>query len=371
MNVRYKSYDFLFLSSIFFLVVLSLLMMYGFVARVEENVFSSIFSKQFLYVVLGFGVFFMTATTESTLWKKYSTPLFLGSLFLLVVVLLVGKTIRGTVGWVEVGPFHFQPVELVKVLLIVFLASFISQKRLYLSEVVRLVVSFVLTLLVIGLVLFQPDLGSAMILLSVWCGMIFLSGIRKRYVVMLAFSGLVVAMLAWSFLAPYQQERILTVIDPMRDAKGSGYNVVQSMVAVGSGGIVGKGIGQGTQSQLNFLPEKHTDFIFSATAESLGFVGVSFILVVYGVFLSRIVLLGARVQDNFGFLVVCGVFIMLSVQIVINVGMNLGIMPVTGIPLPFLSYGGSSMLSVFFACGLLVSVFRSQPVRPLGLEQFR
>ena len=283
--------------------------------------------------------------------------LVLYSMGILSVVLLWGSTVRGTAGWLHFGFFQVQPVEMAKLTLIIFLASFISKKKTELGEIVRIIVSFVLVFVLVVLVLKQPDLGSALVLSGIWAGMLFVSGIRIKHLILLLVVGMTVIGSSWFFLAPYQKDRVLTVLEPQADPKGSGYNVMQAIVAVGSGGLNGKGIGHGSQSQLNFLPEKHTDFIFSVIAEELGLFGSFLVLFLYGVILYRLKCIALSSQDNFGYLLTVGVMIMLFVQMLVNIGMNIGILPVTGIPLPLLSYGGSSLVTVLAALGLVSGVY--------------
>ncbi|NCU42390.1 MAG: rod shape-determining protein RodA [Candidatus Moranbacteria bacterium] len=243
-----------------------------------------------------------------------------------------------------------------KVILIFFLASFFVAKRNLFGEGVRIVISFILTIILVFLVLLQPDFGSSLVLLAIWAGMLFISDMKTRYVFSLIVIGIIVMGSSWFFLEDYQKNRILTTINPEADARGSGYNVLQSLVAIGSGGITGKGIGNGSQSQLLFLPEKHTDFIFAAIVENIGLVGAITVLLLYAILLHRIAFIAITAGDSFGFLIASGVYIMLFFQIVINIGMNIGIVPVTGIPLPLISYGGSSLIATALGLGMVANI---------------
>ncbi|HBP00935.1 MAG TPA: rod shape-determining protein RodA [Candidatus Moranbacteria bacterium] len=283
--------------------------------------------------------------------------MYFATLFVLLSVLIFGTTVRGTSGWIGLGAFRIQPVEISKIALIIFLASFISQKRMELGETGRLVASFILTSIMLILVIKQPDFGSSMVLLSIWVGMTLVSGISRKLMLTIVFFAAIFSFVGWFQLAPYQKDRIMSFVDPTRDPMGAGYNVKQSIVAVGSGGLTGKGIGHGSQSQLNFLPEKHTDFIFASIAEELGFLGSTFVIALFGTVFYRIRRIAQTAPDNFGYLVAVGVLVMFFVQSFINIGMNMGIVPVTGIPLPFLSYGGSSLISVFAAVGILLNIY--------------
>ncbi|TXH07578.1 MAG: rod shape-determining protein RodA, partial [Candidatus Moraniibacteriota bacterium] len=214
------------------------------------------------------------------------------------------------------------------------------------------------------LVLQQPDLGSSLVLAFIWLSMILVSGIRWSHFFVLAALGIALIGTSWFFLADYQKARLETFLNPELDPRGSGYNVLQSMVAVGSGGWWGKGVGHGSQSQLNFLPEKHTDFIFAVISEELGLVGGGLILFLYALLLYRIARIAEMARDNTGHLIAVGILALFFIHILINLGMNMGFLPVTGLPAPFLSYGGSALLSFFLALGLLLSVHRYREERP-------
>lgn len=318
------------------------------------------FFKQAVFVVFGTGVMFFITFLDYRHIQKYSTLSYFLILLILLLVLFFGRTVNGTSGWISFGLFQIQPVEFSKIVLILFLANFISKKKSELGEWARIIASFILSLFLIFLVLKQPDLGSSLVLSALWVGMILASGLRVKHFIILFLLGLTLIIGSWSTLADYQKDRINTFIHPEFDPRGSGYNVLQAIVAVGSGGITGKGIGHGSQSQLNFLPERHTDFIFAVISEELGLVGSFFVILIYGFILYRIKHIGEVASDNFGYLVSVGIFIMFFVQIIINIGMNVGVMPVTGIPAPFLSYGGSSLLTTFISLGLLLNIYQKR-----------
>lgn len=315
------------------------------------------FLKQLVFTFLGFGAMFFAASGDYRLLQRYSTTLYFVTAGVLLLVLLFGTTVNGTAGWLSFGIFQVQPVEVSKVTLIIFLASFISKKKSELGEWARVIASLVLTAILIFLVLRQPDLGSALVLAAIWGGMILSSGLRLKHFFVLALFGAALVSASWFALADYQKARIETFLHPESDPRGSGYNVLQAMVAVGSGGVSGKGLGYGSQSQLSFLPEKHTDFIFAVVSEELGLVGALFVIGLYGVLLYRIRRIGSLASDNFGYLLSLGIMIMIFTQVMVNIGMNIGLLPVTGIPAPLLSYGGSSFLSVCFSLGLLLSIY--------------
>lgn len=350
------SFDSVFVFSFSFLFLLGILVLFGFEAGSGEDFFHRAFIRQTMFGLFGAILVFVFSFVNYHYYRSYSTVIFFLSAGILSAVLIAGETIRGTMGWIQFLGVQIQPVEFIKVMLVVFLASFISQKQAYLHEKSRLIASALFTGVLVFLVFLQPDFGSAMLLLGTWGGMMLLSGIRKRYFAAMVFLGIIAAGLGWFFLKPYQQERLLNVFRPETDIQGHGYNVAQALVAIGSGGWFGKGIGYGSQSQLNFLPEKHTDFIFASLVETLGFFGG--IILFFGMvfFLYRIMSIARRARDNFGYMLACGFFVMFSLQSAINIGMNMGVFPVTGIPLPFLSYGGSSLISSCIACGILLNI---------------
>ncbi len=346
--------DWVIISVTALLLLVGLLALYSISAAGGVNYFL----KQLIYSLLGFGVMFFMASLDYRYVQKYSTPLYFLIILVLFLVLIFGTTVRGTAGWLSFWAFQVQPVEVAKVVLIIFLASFISKKKSELGEWTRVIASLILSAVLIFLVLRQPDLGSSLVLAAIWIGMILASGLRLRHFLVLGFLGTALVTGSWFFLADYQKARIETFIHPENDPRGTGYNVLQAMVAVGSGGVSGKGLGYGSQSQLSFLPEKHTDFIFAVVAEELGLAGALFVILLYGVLLYRIRRIGVLASDNFGYLLSLGVMIMVFVQAMINVGMNVGLLPVTGLPAPFLSYGGSSLISLCASLGLLLSVYQ-------------
>lgn len=364
-----QRFDWLLLSATTLILSMGMLALYSFSETAAGNVY---FGKQLFFACLGIGAMFFIGALDYRHIARLSTLLYFITLGVLLLVLFIGEPVRGTVGWISIGGFQVQPVEFAKLTLIVFLASFISKKSTELGEWTRLIASLFLVAIMIGLVLKQPDLGSSLVLLFIWGSMILVSGIRLKHLLVLTLLGGCLLGIGWTMLADYQKARLETFVNPELDPQGSGYNVLQSMVAVGSGGFTGKGIGHGSQSQLNFLPEKHTDFIFAVLAEELGLIGAGLILFLYALFLYRIHRTAERASDNVGYLISVGVFALFFIQIVINLGMNMGLLPVTGLPAPFLSYGGSSLLASFMAVGLLLSIFRLRKGREdqlMALEQ--
>ncbi len=340
------------------LLGISMAVLYSISMAIQNEGGLSIFWRQLIFIAVG--LLFMVGFSRinyQTL-KLRSTVIYFLTLIVLLGVLIFGRTIRGTAGWIGFGSFHIQPVEIAKLALIIFLASFISQKKMELEEAGRLIASLVLSGALIFLVLKQPDFGSAMVLVGIWLGTTLVCGISKKKIIVMVLLALFVSFAGWFVLQPYQKDRVLSLIHPETiDPRGAGYNVIQAMIAVGSGGLTGKGIGHGSQSQLNFLPEKHTDFIFASIAEELGLFGSLLVIGLYLLMFYRMRIIAINAPDNFSYLVVVGIMSMFFVQILENIGMNIGIMPVTGIPLPFLSYGGSSLIMVLTSIGILNNIY--------------
>ncbi|MFA5994742.1 MAG: rod shape-determining protein RodA [Parcubacteria group bacterium] len=315
------------------------------------------FEKQLTSIGIGILLLLFFAFLDYRVLNSYSTKLYFVIIGILSLLILIGTTIRGTTGWIGLGSFNIQPVEMTKLIMIIFLASFLSKKKTYLSVVVRTIVSIILVLIPVLLILKQPDFGSAAIIIGIWTGMLFASGLNKQVIAGLVLAGIIATASGWFMLKDYQKERLVNFVNPERDPRGTGYNVLQSIVAVGSGGVWGKGLGHGSQSQLNFLPEKHTDFIFAVFSEELGLFGSGVILGIFGLLIYRIKEAARLARDNFGYLLAVGVVMMLFLQVLVNVGMNIGVAPVAGVPLPFLSYGGSSMISVLASIGIIQSIY--------------
>ncbi len=315
------------------------------------------FKKQLIALVLGTILFLSAALSQRTVYRHVAKLFYWFTLILLIAVLFFGKNIRGTTGWFVVAGFSFQPVELAKVGLILMLAYIIANFGRRYERPLFFFGTGAVTLVMILLVMLQPDLGSAVLLGSIWFGLMLLTGTRKLYIGLLVAGVIVGSVIAWFFFfQDYQKERVLTFLNPERDPLRSGYNVTQAMIAVGSGQMFGRGLGFGSQSQLRFLPEAQTDFVFSVIAEELGFAGAGVLVILFGVMLWRILLLARNADDDFASAVASGVAVLFFVQFVINVGANVGLVPVTGVTLPFVSYGGSSLIVNLFLIGILESM---------------
>lgn len=327
--------------------------------------------RQLMYALVGTVAALALISTDYRVFGQYYKPIYLGTLGILGLVLVYGQTINGTTGWFRVGPVGMQPAEFAKLSVIVTLARHLEKKE-SLDNPLDLVSPFIHVGIPMGLILLQPDFGTAMVFGGILFGMLYVAGARPLHLLAAMGAGvgsLVLAVVGTKLgflhiLKPHQIDRILVFLDPYAYRTGAGWNVIQSMIAIGSGGFFGKGLFGGTQTQLNFLPAHHTDFIFSVVGEELGFMGAFLLLVLYAVLLHRGLRVVVMAKDRFGALVAAGVISMFLFHLMINIGMTLGIMPVTGIPLPFISFGGSSLLTNVLAVGLLIGIqMRKQKIR--------
>lgn len=316
-----------------------------------------VYIKQFYWLGIGLSIAVSISLFDYRKLEYFATPLYGLNVLLLVVVLVVGKTTMGATRWLDLGFFNLQPSEIMKIMIIVVLARYFSIKDQVLGyNLKELGVPFALIGVPVLLIMKQPDLGTAMLVIFIAGTIALFAGIRKRTLGVLTVIGVVSTVGGWFLLHNYQKQRILTFINPERDPLGAGYHIIQSKIAVGSGGLFGKGFMEGTQSQLSFLPERHTDFAFSVFAEEWGFFGclvlllLYLLLVVWGIYVAR------RASDVFGVYLALGVSAMLFWHIVVNLGMVIGLLPVVGVPLPLFSYGGTSMVTTMIGVGLLLNV---------------
>lgn len=351
-----KNLDWIIVSSIFLLVIFGLAEIYS-IALGNEDIGFINFKKQIFFIIIGFGALLALSLTDYYNLRSLSVYFYALSVLLLIAVLIFGDTIKGTTGWFDLGIFSLQPVEFVKVFLLIFLAKYFSGTSIKLSPVKHIIISGICTSVLIALVLLQPDFGSAMILFMLWGVMVFAADFNKKYIIAIAAILILTFLSGWFFFfADYQKQRITTFINPQSNPLGEGYNVAQAMIAVGSGGMTGRGIGFGSQSQLKFLPEAQNDFIFAVIAEELGFLGVVLIIVFFAFFYFRLLKNASKVNDDFGAFFIIGALCLIFIEMFINIGMNIGLLPVVGISLPFISYGGSAIISTLIMVGLVESI---------------
>ncbi|MGH2498628.1 MAG: rod shape-determining protein RodA [Candidatus Limnocylindria bacterium] len=359
----------------YLLIATLLLVGYGLVMTYSVTIEDRAFSGDLLQpmaraaalALIGLTLMTVAAFADYAWLGTFAPLLYLGMLGLLAVVLVIGSTTLGATRWVTIAGFKFQPSEFAKILMIVVLAKYLADR----AGGVRspLVVTGALALLgpAVGLVFKQPDLGTSLVFVAIFFGMAFMAGARLWQLTALVAIGGAAFPLLWGLLKDYQRTRLTGFLDPYADPQGSGWNIIQSLIAVGSGQATGKGLTAGTQSPLGYLPIAESDFIFSGLAEDLGFVGALLLFVLYLVLLFAALRIAYRARDAFGSYIASGVVAMLAFQIVVNVGMAISLMPVTGIPLPFISQGGSSLISICFALGILQSVaMRREPLRATG-----
>ncbi|MFA4975360.1 MAG: rod shape-determining protein RodA [Candidatus Paceibacterota bacterium] len=317
------------------------------------------FEKQIIWILISFCVFFIFSFIDFRFLRRTDVliTLFLSFCVLLVVLIIVGNVIRGAQSWFSLGFFSFQPADLMKLVLILILSKYFSRRHVEIRNIKHIFISGFYAFVPFVLVLLQPDFGSAMVIFFIWFGMILVSGISKAHLFFVFLSGALIFVSLWVFaFAPYQKARIVSFINPLADIHDSGYNASQSTIAVGSGQVLGKGLGFGTQSRLKFLPEPQSDFIFAAYAEEWGFIGSFFILLLFGLVIWRILHNASLGVSNFEMLFGIGIAIFFMSHILINIGMNIGLMPITGIPLPFMSYGGSHLVTEFMGLGILMNM---------------
>lgn len=342
-----------------------------------SSIYSSTYQKetplwqqQVIWVILGIISFFILSNFNyRRLWDA-TYFLYAFALILLLAVFLSGAVRLGAQRWLKFAWLNFQPSELVKLIMVIVLARYFSRKSA--DEVALLspkfgifrglIIPFVFIVIPMCLIVEQPDLGSGAIIFFIFMVMFYLSGVKLRYIFIFL---LIIALslpLFWQILRDYQKERLLVFLDPNIDPLGAGYTLVQSKIAIGSGGFFGKGWLSGTQGQLHFLPESHTDFIFATFAEEWGFLGNSILLALYYFLIREGFLIGQRTGDHFGRLLSWGISLMLGIQVFTNIAMTMGLMPVVGLPLPLMSYGGSSMVSTFISLGILVNIDKRRAV---------
>jgi rod shape determining protein RodA len=313
--------------------------------------------RQAIWVALGLVAFLVALGVDYLKLAKFALPIYVVSLVLLVAVLLFGQEIGGARSWLGFGGWRLQPSELAKVATVLLLARYLAASNRRVLALKEVGVASVIAGAPMALIALSPDLGSAAMFVPMLLGMLLLAGVNKRLVAIGVLSAALVGAGAWNLvLLDYQKDRVRTYLAPGSDPLGDGYQLRQSKIAVGSGQITGRGYGQGTQSQLRFLPARHTDFIFAVLAEEWGFVGVSGMLFLFGAYILNGARVAARARDRTGILLVVGLLSVFTAHVLYNTAMVVGLVPITGIPLPFLSYGGSFTLANFFATGLILGV---------------
>ena len=351
-----KRFDWVLLTAVVLLTVIGLVVLHSINFRDPSLAEGFNPSRQVVAALLGMAALIFASRVDYRLWFRLAPAWYFVSIGLLVALLMFGEVVFGATRGINLGIFDFQPTEVAKLGLVFLLARIYTQhsKQLYRFRFVGY--SIVVLGVLCGLVILQPDLGSVAVLGFIWLLMTVVSKIQTSHIVMVLLLLVAAAPFALAEMEPYQQQRLETFFSPGEDSQGAGYNVEQSTIAVGSGQLFGRGLGGGTQSQLNFLPAQHTDFIFAVLSEKLGLLGAGLVVLLFGVVLTRGFYIAYNAKDTFGSLVASGISAMFLIQVIITIGMNLGVAPVTGLPLPFISYGGTSLIVSLFSIGILQSI---------------
>ncbi|MCK4453846.1 rod shape-determining protein RodA [Candidatus Parcubacteria bacterium] len=353
-----RKLDWILIISVILLVFIGLLSLYS--SSLGRDSFLN-FQKQIIFFAVGLFLMFFFAFFDYRIIKN--SPYLILIFYSFCCLALLGlfffaPEIRGSRGWYRLGGISLDPIEFTKIALIVLLAKYFSMRHIEMYRLKHILVSSVYVLIPASLIFFQPDMGSIFILISLWLGVLIISGIKLKHFLILVFCGILISILSWSFLLEtYQQARILSFLEPQLEPLGVGWSQNQSRIAIGSGGIFGQGIGKGSQTQYGFLPEPQTDFIFASIAEEMGLIGVGVLLILFLILLSRIFKIALMGPSNFSRLFASGVTIVLVSQIFINIGMCLGLLPIIGISLPLVSYGGNNLVLTLLALGILQNIY--------------
>lgn len=320
---------------------------------------NSYFNRQLLWIALAVVAMLLAIIPDYRFLRSGNTTfiIYVVSIISLILVLIFGEVTLGARSRFDFGFFSLQPAEFSKLILIAVLAKYFSKRHEMIRDFKHIIISGLYTFAIFGLVFIQPDFGSALIVFSIWFGLVLVAGINFRHLAFVFTCGAIIFALMWNFvLLPYQKDRIHTFLDPLADIQGTGYNVYQSIIAVGSGQLLGKGVGYGTQSKLEFLPEYQTDFIFAAFTEEWGLVGAIVLFILFGIVVWRLLKAAVSGDTNFEKLFAVGVAILIISHFTIHVGMNIGLMPVTGLTIPFMSYGGTHLIVEFVALGMVMAM---------------
>jgi rod shape determining protein RodA len=357
----FAGFDTLLFLAVFGLTLMGLVTIYS---HVGDN---SLFTRQIIWIGISTVALLLTIVPDYRFLRTGNTVfyVYVAMAALLLLVLVIGEVTLGAQSRFNFGFFSLQPSDPAKLVLIVVLAKYFAKRHEQIGDFKHIIISGLYALFIFGLIFIQPDFGSAVILFLVWLGMVLVSGIKVRHLLTVFILGVVAFSLLWQFVFyDYQKTRIMTFLNPLADIQGAGYNAYQSTVAIGSGGLFGKGIGYGTQSKFLFLPEYETDFIFAAYAEEWGLFGVLMLFLFFGVVIYRLLYHAINGATNFERLFASGVAILFVAHFFIHIGMNIGVLPVTGTTIPFLSYGGSHLITEFIAVGMVMSMSRHKSIAP-------
>jgi len=355
-----KNFDWFTFSLVILLSVIGIMTIYSATRPLLPTDQSGFHIRQIYWLLIGMAALFIVVSFDYIWLSRFASPLYAGGLLLLLAVLIMGRTGMGAQRWLTIGPLSFQPSEFFRLIFIIFIARHFTTIHGRIGLITMLKNFLMFTFIPLVILLKQPDLGTTVILLILFLSLSIAKGLQKKVIALLIILGIIsvpfIGNIFWEGLKDYQKNRLIAFMEPDVDPAGIGYHINQSKVAIGSGGFFGKGYLKGTQGPFRFLPEKQTDFIFAVFAEEWGLMGSSFLLLIYLALLLRGIDTALKAKDEFGKLLAAGITFMFSTYFFINVGMTLGIMPVVGIPLPFMSYGGTALLSNFIAAGILINI---------------
>ena len=351
---HWRNFDFVLLGTTIVLIALGVAVIYS--ATLGAPDLADCPYRQIIYAVVGLGIMFAVAAIDYRFLESFQKPIYVVTVALPAIVFIIGEITHGAQRWIKFKVFSVQPSELTKVLVIVVLAKYLADHQEDMGRLRYVLLSIIYVIPPMILIYLQPDLSTAVVLAVIWFVMVLMAGIRLLHLGVLGIVGALATPLVWMTMRDYMRQRLITFFVPMHDPLGSAYNINQARIAIGSGGWLGRGFAHGSQSQLHFLRVRHTDFTFSVLGEELGFVGALLLIILLVIVLWRITRAAGMARDNFGYLIACGVATTLSFQAMANIAMNLGLLPTTGIPLPFISYGGSSLITFLIAEGLVQSV---------------
>jgi rod shape determining protein RodA len=352
------------------IAVLGIISIYSSTYQKDDRSWQLIYQRQMLWVFLGLVIFAIVSNVNYRRLLDMNYFLYGAVLFLLFLVFALGVVRLGAQRWIKFGWFNFQPSEIAKLAIVIFIAGYYSMKSAgslslgtrQLGVMRGFIKPFIFVAIPMGLIIEQPDLGSGLIVFFIFLAMVYAAGVRLRYIIIFFLLMALISPVFWHFLREYQRQRLMVFINPNVDPLGAGYTIIQSKIAIGSGGFFGKGWLSGTQSQLHFLPESHTDFIFATFAEEHGIVGCVVLLALYYILIRQGIRIAMSTGDQFARLLAMGISLMLGIQVSVNIAMNSGLAPVVGLPLPLMSYGGSSVIVTFIALGILVSIEKQRTV---------
>lgn len=335
--------DLVFVGIIFFLLLYSVFAL--------RSIAPFLFPTYFFYIIFSIVIFFLFSRVTFNIFTLFSKQFYIVSIILLILPVIIGQITRGTIRWINLGPSTIQPSEIVRPFLFIFFSNFLAGKELKINIFIK---SLLLFLLPFTLILIQPSLGVAVLTAIGFLGIILASNFDKKYIVIGFISLVSIIPIVWSILAPYQKERVIIFLNPQSDPFGGGYNSLQSMIAVGSGKLLGRGLGKGVQTQLAFLPERHTDFIFASISEELGFLGSIILIIGLLLLLFKLASFINKTSDRSARAFISGLFLVLLVQTIVHIGMNMGLLPITGVTLPLVSAGGSSLIATMMCLGIVL-----------------